>query len=166
MHQLSIVHKTEAPASDPAGVTPGAPSQSRWNRAVTNRVAVQVKPALDALCPGGVAFLDGGSTAARTRAAGDQFTAMRRLLFCIAAALLLALASAGFLQLRHRQTAALRLAQWQAERDEDAIPPVLAREFQWQRADLTLAQFADLLAANSGLRVELDEGGIQANGRW
>ncbi|HMC10694.1 MAG TPA: hypothetical protein VKH44_05370, partial [Pirellulaceae bacterium] len=100
------------------------------------------------------------------RAAADQATAMRRLFICIASVLVLAAFFAGIFWVRQQQIATRRLEAWQAQREEDAIPPVFSHEFDWERAEVTLAEFADLLAAKSRLPVELDEGGIAANGRW
>ena len=100
------------------------------------------------------------------RAAADQATAMRRLFICIASVLVLAAFFAGIFWVRQQQIATRRLEAWQAQLEEDAIPPVFSHEFDWERAEVTLAEFADLLAAKSRLPVELDEGGIAANGRW
>src|SRR5437762_5056483 len=89
---------------------------------------------------------------------------MIRLVYFTAAALVIALLFAGIFSLRQRQEAARRWEQWQAECEEDAIPPVFFREFDWQRADLTLAEFAEVVASKSGLTVELDEDGVGAAG--
>lgn len=89
---------------------------------------------------------------------------MRRFTYFTATLLVFALLIVGFFSLRGRQAAARRLEQWQFEHDEDAIPPVFVQEFDWQRADLTLIEFADLLALKSGLVVELDEDSFGATG--
>jgi hypothetical protein len=89
---------------------------------------------------------------------------MRRLRFFTATAFVLAVLLGGIFWLRHHQAAARRLEQWKAQREEDAIPPVVGQAFEWERANLSLAQFADLVAAKSGLSVELDEAGIAADG--
>jgi hypothetical protein len=63
--------------------------------------------------------------------------------------------------LQQRQAAERRLWTWEAEQHEDAVTPRWQKQFDWQRADLTLAEFTDLVAAKSGLEVVIDDGNIR-----
>src|SRR5687768_2392805 len=80
---------------------------------------------------------------------------MRRLV--VAAVIVLAVVSlAGVALYPQQQAAARRLAIREARRDEDAIPAIYGQTFEWERADLTLDQFAELVTAKTGLAVEPD----------
>ena len=76
------------------------------------------------------------------------------------AAAVLALFAAGLYWVRERNAAQRRLEAWEAQRVEEAIPAAWDQTFAWEKADLTLAEFAELVAAKSGLTIELDEAGI------
>jgi hypothetical protein len=92
---------------------------------------------------------------------------MKRALLLAAAAILLAAPSIYWL--RQQRAAAARLADWEAGRAREAPPPVLAKIFDWERADLTLGEFCKLVAAKSGLAVEIDTNGIASDAarlRW
>src|SRR5690242_4012482 len=89
---------------------------------------------------------------------------MKRLVYWTATALGIVLLFAGVLWVRERQEAAKRLKEWQAEQEEDAVPAVFSREFDWARGDMSVADFAKVVAAKSGLAVELDEDGVGADG--
>ncbi len=80
---------------------------------------------------------------------------MKRALLFAAVAILLAAISLYWL--RQHQAAARRLAEWEAERAEELISTVLADYWKWDRADLTLGEFAEEVAARSELPVEFDQ---------
>jgi hypothetical protein len=85
---------------------------------------------------------------------------MKRILLIAAAAAVLV--SLGSYWMRQQRSATQRLEAWKSERSEDAIPPAFAQSFQWEHANLTLGQFADVVFAKTGLKVEIDEVGIAA----
>src|SRR4051812_36336997 len=79
---------------------------------------------------------------------------MKRILL-VAAAILIA--AVGIYWLQQRRTAARRFAEWEAERVEEVLPSVLLERVEWNRAVLTLGQFADFLMARTGLSIEIDD---------
>jgi hypothetical protein len=89
---------------------------------------------------------------------------MKRTYLVAAAAFLIA--ALGIYWFQQWRATARRLAEWEAERAADAVPPVLSEAFAWERAELTLGQFADLVAARSGLKVEIDHTGMVHEKHW
>jgi hypothetical protein len=82
----------------------------------------------------------------------------RALLFAAAAILLAAL---GINWLRQQRVAAARLAQWEAERADNVKPPALDISSHWEHAELSLGEFVKLVAARSGLKVQLDRAALE-----
>src|SRR5436190_20976357 len=85
---------------------------------------------------------------------------MKRILF-VAAVILVA--AVGNFWLQQRRVAARRLATWEAEQTDEPTAKVLSQSFKWDRAELTLGEFADLITARSGLKVEIDDPSIYQN---
>src|SRR5690242_12138452 len=83
----------------------------------------------------------------------------------IAAALIAFVALALYWQ-RQRFDALKRLEAWETLQVEEAIPAAWDQSFVWEKADLALADFADLIAKKTGLAVELDEAAIAATRSW
>jgi Flp pilus assembly protein TadB len=86
---------------------------------------------------------------------------MKRIL--LVAAVILVAALGIFFWLQQQRTAARRLAEWEAERTDEPTAKVLSQRFKWERAELTLGEFADLIDARSGLKVEIDDASIYQN---
>jgi hypothetical protein len=87
--------------------------------------------------------------------------AMKRIL--LVAAVILVTALGIFFWLQQERTEARRLAEWEAERTDEPTAKVLSQRFKWERAELTLGEFADLIDARSGLKVEIDDESIYQN---
>src|SRR5262245_3750004 len=79
-----------------------------------------------------------------------------RLLIFAAALLLIAALIGSLVLIRQRQSAARRLAIWQAQREEDQVAAAYGQSFDWERANLTLDQFGELITAKTGLSVETE----------
>jgi len=81
-------------------------------------------------------------------------------------ALLIAAVGGGLYWQQQRSAAQRRLEAWELQQVEEAIPAAWDQSFAWEKADVTLADLADLAATKSGLIVELDEAGIAATRSW
>ena len=82
------------------------------------------------------------------------------------AAAFIAVVALGFYWQRQRSDSRKRQEAWETLQVEEAIPAAWDQSIAWEKADLKLADFADLVAKKSGLAVELDEAGIAATRSW
>jgi hypothetical protein len=110
--------------------------------------------------------LSAGRFSWRLVSASAAILSMKLLPRLAAAALVLAAIAGGICWQQQRSAAQRRLEAWELQRVEEAIPLAWDQSFAWEKADLKLADFADLIAEKSGLVVELDEAGIAATRSW
>src|SRR5687767_6688266 len=82
------------------------------------------------------------------------------------AAALVAVVVLGLYWQRQRSDARKRQEAWETLQLQEAIPAAWDQSFAWEKADLELADFADLVAKKIALAVELDEAAIAATRSW